>query len=492
MKKKNLLVLLLPISLSLAACQPETSQENPPISTGDPLPDHSDNTEVSSGSEDSGIHLDSIGAFFEEFEDATDYSIDMDFAIKSLNGNELSFQKEFDYNPDIYLAKQTFLDVSFIGGYVNKDDYVGAFGYGEEFVPLAMYEDETEYQNLKLNLKDIDTSIYRNFVNLDTYDLNLSVSSSGNPINYTDYNNMAVLMNTLDLTSIYQSGLVNAVTFNFIESSQSLEVSISGSLTIETLTTSFTADLSISLGSNLDADSINQIQALSFLDLGYESNEIEGIINKINSGYKIEGYEASMNDGSTSTGDIYSTADYIVYDYSDKTMELISGYAAKDGILYQVAPSETGTILSPYLLDTDIDELNSEMGTDYSAIELGKILFQSQFAIYLPEATMSLEQPQLYSYNSALRYYLQADVLNLFNISSEVDNDFFCLITQGLLPGGYMLGYSNIFKTTINFGYFGFGSNQGSAGLAYNSNLTTMSDFGSTNEVMEILLSRLI
>ena len=498
MKKRRfylLLPLIAPFLLVSCASNP-TDKPSDDDNKQDVIDD--DNNNQTDNNDDKEEGIDSLAEFLKELSEEETYYIQSDISFTSYNQGEVKYQNNLSFTDSIYLKEKVFLNETFKGGFVNQENKVGAYKIEDEEVsPLAIKSSEySSYQDVIVTLHDLNTSHYQQLKE-DTYTLNISLNDENIAINQTDYMNYVLIMNVLDLVQFTQ--YENEVKLTYLEEEEALYINVDGSIRINVNNPfPFVSTLAVEAKVSLKDENVQKyeedIKALTFEDNSFKNSEVKEMIEKINSGYTIENFKASATDGSTLDGTIYSTKDYIVYDYSNKMMELISGYAAKNGALYQVIPTENGTNLQLYLDKASVDELNLEMGTSYSAIQLGKILFESSFGLLLPDGTLSLNHSYLYDSNASFMAgsCYQDDVLNLFNIGSEVDNNFSMSIFQGILPGGYLLTYGDESKSTINFGYYGYGkSSQGSVALAYNKEIASLGGFGSKNAALEILLSRI-
>ncbi len=414
-----------------------------------------------------------------------------------LNPNSY-FDKEIVFSPNSYLIKEMVGETYLTGGYVNKGDYVGAFRLNEDETVSSSFirsKDYNDYHSIKFNFNDLDLT---NFNKLDdsatSYTLDLTMIGESY-LDQVDYYNYVVLLNLFNFGTF--NYLIDEVTF-IKTNTDKLEISFKGELNVVSSendpnpylsTLEGVADVEIN-DTNYNNELESKLSNVTFSEQELKDEKSLEMINKINSGYMIKDYPLYSTDGEPLGGDIYSTEDYIVYDYSNHTAELLTGYCTKNGYLYQVNPTSTG-IYPQLLFDTKgIQEINDELGTNYSAIEIGKILFQASYGCYLPDATLINQNKFLLKYDDKLDYFTCDDPLNLFGIGASVDSDFQITVFSGKIAGGYSLDYTDETKEKIEFGYYYYSSNLGNIEIVDNP-LSTISDFGSVNEIMEILVSRL-
>lgn len=493
--KKLTKLALIPVALMLGVVSCGEDQQNPnptpenPNEPNNPNPPEEPNTPGEP--EKPELKIESLSDLMKNIDSFDSYTIDVTGTVSSYYQGEVELDKNISFAKDSYVYEEFIGEDKLSSGLINKDGYVGAFNANNDIVePIGIRSSEyDDYHDMLINLSDMIDTPFLTYTR-NTYNLEVSKYDDGTYVNQYDYLNFAILSNIMNLGSYQQ--MVTTCSLTFEEETKDLIVEMGGAISIATDTTPFVSRLDLEATIDFDAKGNEEIEN-HFKDYTFVEptvdDEVKGMIDKIESGYMYENIKMSATDGSSLNGNIYSTEDYIVFDFSDKIADKIQGYAEKDGALYSVTPTATGPNFQKLFGQSELNQVNEEMGTDYTAIELGKVMFAQSLGIMVPEATTALDAPFLYK-NNGRGTFMAGDSANLYGLRYDSDTFFNVGIVQGLVPAGYYLTYRNADKTSLGFGYYAYGNNKGSA-TAYSVELITMSSFGSRNKTMDILLSRL-
>lgn len=499
MKKFSKLALI-PIALLLGVVS--CGNDNPPTNNPGETPENPNNPSEPGGDDNPGgeepsepeipeIKIESLSDLMKNIDSRETYTIDVTGTLSNYYQGDVEINKHISFAEDSYIYQEYVGKDCLSSGLVNKDSYVGAFNANNDvFEPIGIRtSDYSDYHEILINLADILDTPFITY-SRNTYNLEVSTYDDGTYVNQYDYLNFAILSTMMNLGSLQQ--MVNACSLRFLPDDNDLLVEMSGAISIATDSTPFVSRLDLEATIDFDSEGNKEVEDY-FKDYTFAeptvNEEVKEMIEKIESGYMYENIELTANDGSNLRGSVYSNSDYIVFDFSDKIADKIQGYAEKDGALYSVTPTATGPNFQKIFGKSELDQVNEEMGTNYTAIQLGKVMFAQNIGICVPDGTTALDAPFLYKDNGR-GTFMAGDSANLYGLRQDSDTFFNVGIVQGLVPAGYYLTYRNQDKTSIGFGYYAYGNNKGSA-TAYSAELVTMSSFGSRNKTMDILLSRL-
>lgn len=494
MKKfKKLAFLPLALLMGISSCTtPETPKEDDPGQTEEEKPDNPNEPETPEDPEEpekpEEEKIDSLSSLIKNIDKFEDYSIEVTGSVNNSYQGKVDIKKTIDFSENAYVYKEYIGNEYLSSGLINKDGYVGAFNANNGRIePIGIKDKESsDYHETLIHLGDIIDTPFLTYPN-NAYYFDFTMYEDGTYVNQYDYINFTILANVLNLGTYQQ--MINSCTLTYDEEYSSLVVDMKG-------TTSMSVGgrpvISLSATIDFDTDATLEIEN-HFKDYTFVepvvNEEVKGMIEKIETGFMVENIEMSATDGSTLSGNVYSNKDYIVFDYSDKIADKIQGYAEKNGALYSVTPTVTGPNFEKVFTKNDLAQVNEEMGTNFSAIDLGKVMFAQSIGLFVPEATTALNAPFLYKNNGG-GVYMAGDSANLYGLRNDSDSYFSVSASQGLVPAGYYLQYADTQKSKINFGYYCYGNTNNKA-TAYSGKLITMSSFGSRNKTMDILLSRL-